>query len=145
MFPYYTAKGCTAKFWLFDCYTATNPTEIAFQGRDLAGLLILATWYSYDKQLRIVEKMSDANIKKTQDTLGKIIKKPPLTEKLLKKPPFRFLHDIITSVCCELLTLFRRFLQINPFIKILLLTVYIERNTSIRCIFIKFFLPIKLK
>eukprot|EP00058_Branchiostoma_floridae_P028213 XP_002613704.1 hypothetical protein BRAFLDRAFT_107109 [Branchiostoma floridae] len=40
----------------------------------------------------------DKVVKKTQDTLGKIVKKPPLTEKLLKKPPFRFLHDIFTEL-----------------------------------------------
>jgi len=39
-----------------------------------------------------------AVIKKTQDSLGKVIKKPPLTEKLLSKPPFRYLHDIISEV-----------------------------------------------
>ena len=42
--------------------------------------------------------MDASIIKKTQETLGKAIKKPPLTEKLLNKPPFRFLHDILTEV-----------------------------------------------
>ena len=39
-----------------------------------------------------------ALIKRTQDQLGKFVKKPPLTEKLLSKPPFRFLHDVITAI-----------------------------------------------
>lgn len=43
-------------------------------------------------------EVNDAAIKKTQDMLGKIIKKPPLTDKLLARPPFRFLHDIMTSI-----------------------------------------------
>ncbi|XP_055526296.1 TRAF3-interacting protein 1 [Wyeomyia smithii] len=48
--------------------------------------------------------MSDldpAIIKKTQNSLGKYVKKPALTEKLLKKPPFRFLHDVINVVIRE--------------------------------------------
>ncbi|XP_067929476.1 TRAF3-interacting protein 1-like isoform X2 [Watersipora subatra] len=43
--------------------------------------------------------MNEDIVKRTQDSLGKLIgKKPPLTEKLLNRPPFRFLHDILTSV-----------------------------------------------
>lgn len=46
----------------------------------------------------MADQIDPAVIKKTQDLLGKVIKKPPLNEKLLRKPPFRFLHDIITNV-----------------------------------------------
>ncbi|XP_046971325.1 TRAF3-interacting protein 1 [Vanessa cardui] len=46
-----------------------------------------------------MEDVIDANIiKATQVSLGKYVKRPPLNDKLLKKPPFRFLHDIITTV-----------------------------------------------
>jgi TRAF3-interacting protein 1 len=41
----------------------------------------------------------DASIvQKTRESLGSLIKKPPLTEKLLSRPPFRFLHDIFTEL-----------------------------------------------
>uniref|UniRef100_T1I0X3 TRAF3-interacting protein 1 n=1 Tax=Rhodnius prolixus TaxID=13249 RepID=T1I0X3_RHOPR len=47
------------------------------------------------------EVISPEDIKKTQSALTKYINQPPLTEKLLRKPPFRFLYDIIKSVIRE--------------------------------------------
>ena len=42
--------------------------------------------------------MPELNIEKTKKTLGQSIKRPPLSEKLLSKPPYRYLYDIIMEV-----------------------------------------------
>lgn len=37
-------------------------------------------------------------IKKTQDTLGKVIKKPPMSEKILARPTVQYMYDVLISV-----------------------------------------------
>jgi TRAF3-interacting protein 1 len=37
-------------------------------------------------------------IAKTHSELGTLISKPALTDQLLSKPPFRFIHDIVSAV-----------------------------------------------
>ncbi|XP_077022468.1 TRAF3-interacting protein 1-like isoform X4 [Tamandua tetradactyla] len=41
--------------------------------------------------------MNAAVVRRPQEALGKVIRRRPLTEKLLSKPPSRYLHDIITE------------------------------------------------
>lgn len=40
----------------------------------------------------------DALIAEAKDKISQLISKPKMTEKLLSKPPFRFIHDTVTAI-----------------------------------------------
>lgn len=63
-------------------------------------------------------EVSDVVIKRTQDLLGKFVKKPVLTDKLLRKPPFKFLHDIIRAVSSFIIGIFQIFRTLKKIISI---------------------------
>ncbi|XP_050567583.1 TRAF3-interacting protein 1 isoform X2 [Cygnus atratus] len=42
--------------------------------------------------------MNEAVLRQTREALGRVIRRPPLTDRLLSRPPFRYLHDVITEV-----------------------------------------------
>ena len=43
----------------------------------------------------------EAAVKRTQTTLGSIVKTPVLTDKHLARPPFRFIFDIVAEVTAQ--------------------------------------------
>uniref|UniRef100_A0A8B9ZKX1 TRAF3-interacting protein 1 n=1 Tax=Anas platyrhynchos TaxID=8839 RepID=A0A8B9ZKX1_ANAPL len=42
--------------------------------------------------------MNEAVLRQTREALGRVIRRPPLTDRLLSRPPFRYLHDLIAEV-----------------------------------------------
>lgn len=77
-------------------------------------------------------EIDPAVIKKTQETLGKIINKPQLTDALLAKPPFRFLHDIIKAVSIAKICVLRISLKKTKVVR-LLMNEFLHIFANVNC------------
>lgn len=64
--------------------------------KEINAILKVPSHLEHDLKIQVSQCNSDS--KATGDAIRKIVSKPSCSEKILSKPPFRFLHDLIMAV-----------------------------------------------